>query len=47
MLKVLGLEERMIKNDLSFESQIDYEKVNERIGEMRRGSLDFIKDIIA
>jgi polysaccharide pyruvyl transferase WcaK-like protein len=47
MLKVLGLEERMIKNDLDFETQIDFDRINEIIVELRRESFDYIKGIIA
>lgn len=46
-LQVLGLEERMIKNDLNYESPIDYERVNVIIDELRRGSLEYIRDIVA
>jgi hypothetical protein len=46
-LQVLGLEERMIKNDPCFESQIDFEKANVIINELRRGSFGYINEIVA
>lgn len=46
-LQAFGLDNRMINNDPYFESQIDFERSKKIMGDLRRESIKYIKDIIA